>query len=92
MQPLSNCVHRLLRGRPRLECLEDRTLLSGGSLDKGFGSGGQATTTFLSPLDAVPAASVLQPDNKIIVPAARVGSFSHWSSPWSGIHCRKVAG
>jgi hypothetical protein len=38
--------------RPRVESLEDRTLLSAGDLDPSFGMGGQIFSAFPGPLDS----------------------------------------
>src|SRR5205823_1756423 len=52
---------------PRLERLEDRTLLNAGDLDPTFGTGGKVLTDFVGPIEAVAAAEVIQPDGKILV-------------------------
>jgi uncharacterized delta-60 repeat protein len=51
--------------RPRVEALEDRTLLNNGFLDPAFGVGGKVLTDFGG--DAWAFSSVLQPDGKIVV-------------------------
>ena len=38
--------------RPRLEALEDRTLLTAGDLDPTFGVGGKVLTDFMGPVSA----------------------------------------
>jgi uncharacterized delta-60 repeat protein len=53
--------------RPRLERLEDRTLLSAGDLDPSFGRGGIVTTDFQGPLNIGGEGAVLQPDGKIVM-------------------------
>src|SRR5258708_937221 len=55
-------THRFV---PRLERLEERTLLDAGMLDTAFGSGGLVTTDF-GGIDSV-AGAVRQPDGKIVV-------------------------
>jgi uncharacterized delta-60 repeat protein len=55
---------------PRLERLEDRTLLSAGDLDPTFGIGGKLTTGFQGPLDSQAQAATLQADSKIVVVGA----------------------
>src|SRR5260370_27894641 len=68
------------RFRPCLEPLEGRTLLNGGMLDPAFGNGGKVTTDFLAPLDAVPAADVIQPDGKILVVGTAQGDvYGHFA-------------
>jgi uncharacterized delta-60 repeat protein len=49
--------------RPTLEALEERTLLTAGTLDSSFGLGGLVTTNFA----ATGMALALQPDGKIVV-------------------------
>src|SRR5262245_3944367 len=51
--------------RPRLEALEDRSLLSAGALDLTFGSNGKVTTDLGGPDEGTGLA--LQPDGKIVV-------------------------
>src|SRR5207245_3755343 len=52
---------------PRLERLEDRTLLSAGDLDPSFGMGGKVTTDFQEPLSSYAAAAAQQADGKIVM-------------------------
>src|SRR5438067_1103516 len=56
--------------QPRLERLEDRTLLSAGDLDPTFGVGGKLTTSFQQQVDSSAQALALQPDGKIIMTGA----------------------
>src|SRR5207248_8615225 len=72
-RPGTHCV------RPRLERLEDRTLLNAGDLDPTFGTGGKVLTDFVGPIDASPAATVIQPDGKILV--AGTGTLSNGNLP-----------
>src|SRR5262245_46841521 len=51
--------------RPRLECLEDRTVPGAGALDPTFGTGGLVTTQFEFPNDEARAVA-LQADGKIV--------------------------
>ncbi|MFO0841515.1 MAG: hypothetical protein U0797_03810 [Gemmataceae bacterium] len=62
--------------RPRLEALEDRSLLSAGALDPTFGNGAGYVTTSLSSVNISSATSVLiQPDGKILASGSNyVGS------------------
>jgi uncharacterized delta-60 repeat protein len=53
--------------RPWLECLEDRDLLTAGSLDPSFGAGGRVTAVFPGAFDSAAAALVIQSDGKIVV-------------------------
>jgi uncharacterized delta-60 repeat protein len=53
--------------RPRLEGLEDRTLLSVGDLDPTFGNAGKVLVSFQDSLHDVPTAVVRQPDGKLVV-------------------------
>src|SRR5262249_61958030 len=53
--------------RPRLEPLEDRSLLSAGSLDPTFGNGGIVTTATSRRGDDWGGTPLVQPDHKIIV-------------------------
>src|SRR5258707_769467 len=53
------------RCRPRLEALEERRLLTDGSLDTTFGNGGKVITALGT--DAVPSDLVLGPDGAILV-------------------------
>jgi uncharacterized delta-60 repeat protein len=57
------------RAVPRLLALEDRTLLSTGALDPGFGTGGKATVSFDlgGGLDDEARAIALQPDGKVVL-------------------------
>src|SRR5437660_697142 len=63
---------------PHLEVLEDRCLLSGGSLDPTFGGGGVVTT--LIGTGGLAYAVAVQPDGKIVVAgeaAPSAGSFAY---------------
>jgi uncharacterized delta-60 repeat protein len=54
--------------RPRLEQLEDLTLLSASALDPGFGTGGKVTTNFQGRnTSAAQALAVVQADGKMVV-------------------------
>jgi uncharacterized delta-60 repeat protein len=53
--------------RPRLERLEDRTLLSAGDLDPTFGMGGKVSTDFQGVIGSESSAAAQQPDGKIVV-------------------------
>ncbi len=53
--------------RPRLEFLEDRTLLDGGQLDPTFGTGGKVLTDFPGTLNAIASAVVMQADGKAVM-------------------------
>src|SRR5579883_1834481 len=54
--------------RPRLEALEDRTLLSPGDLDPTFGNGGVVTTSFPGfQVSAVGKSVAVQPDGRLVV-------------------------
>jgi uncharacterized delta-60 repeat protein len=67
--------------RPRLEALEDRTLLSVGAPDPTFGPSGTGAATFFIPnADATLRAIALQPDGKIVaVGSATVNNVSEWA-------------
>lgn len=52
--------------RPRLELLEDRTVLSPGDLDPTFGVGGKVLTEFLGPTTSNAYAVAVQPDGKVV--------------------------
>jgi uncharacterized delta-60 repeat protein len=53
---------------PRLETMEDRTVLSPGALDTTFGMGGKATVSFLPGSNSSRAQGVLvQPDGKLVL-------------------------
>src|ERR1700687_3093364 len=52
---------------PRLEGMEDRTLLSPGVLDPNFGAGGKTTVAFGGGNNASALGMALQPDGKIVV-------------------------
>jgi uncharacterized delta-60 repeat protein len=58
-----------MRVAPRIEIMEDRTLLSPGVLDATFGNNGKTTMDFgtNSPNDAEARAVALQPDGKIVL-------------------------
>src|SRR5262249_206662 len=65
------------RGRgflPRVEALEERTVLNNGFLDPTFGGGGKVLTDFGG--DAGVRGSVLQPDGKIVVAGFAPGAGS----------------
>jgi uncharacterized delta-60 repeat protein len=62
--------------RPRVEFLEERTLLNVGNLDPTFGTGGKVTTDFAGG-DSSARASVVQPDGKIVV-AGSVNFSGHY--------------
>src|SRR5260370_24420533 len=53
--------------QPRLELLEDRTLLNAGDVDPAFGTAGKLVTDFSGPIPASADAAVIQPDGKIVV-------------------------
>src|SRR4051812_38132328 len=53
--------------RPRLELLEDRTLLSAGALDPGFGAGGKVVTDFKGPLSSQASALAVVNADKLVV-------------------------
>jgi uncharacterized delta-60 repeat protein len=75
--------HRRSRSRcvaPRLELLEDRTLLNAGDLDPTFGTGGKVLTDFVGPIDASAAATVIQPHGKIVV--AGTGILTNENLPY----------
>jgi uncharacterized delta-60 repeat protein len=55
------------RARPGVERLEDRTLLSAGTLDLSFGTGGTGAVVTSQDLGVHGNAAVLQPDGKIVV-------------------------
>src|SRR5262249_5645632 len=57
------------RVKPRLETMEDRTLLSPGGMDLGFGSAGKTTVAFDigGGFDDEAHAVALQPDGKIVL-------------------------
>src|SRR5438876_5449052 len=58
--------HRQQRFRPVLELLEDRALLTAGTLDPTFGAGGKVLTDFGA--EEVATAVAMQPtDDKIVV-------------------------
>ena len=65
--PATRSAPSVNRRTPRLELLEDRTLLDAGALDPTFGSGGQVLTEFTGLLDSTAVASLRQPDNKLVV-------------------------
>jgi uncharacterized delta-60 repeat protein len=67
--------------RPRLEALEDRTLLSTGAPDPTFGIPGTGTATFFIPnADAKLNAIALQSDGKIVaVGSATINGVSEWA-------------
>src|SRR5688500_12743553 len=52
--------------RPRLEWLEDRTLLSAGGLDLSFGGAGKVNTPFAGPSGDNAQALAVQADGKIV--------------------------
>ncbi len=57
-----------LRYRPRLETMEERTVLSPGALDTTFGMGGKATVSFLPGSNSSRAQGVVvQPDGKLVL-------------------------
>jgi uncharacterized delta-60 repeat protein len=60
--------------RPRLEGLEDRTLLSAGDLDPTFGTGGKVLTGFTGSLNDTASAVVREPDGKYVVAGTSSGS------------------
>jgi uncharacterized delta-60 repeat protein len=60
--------------RPKLEALEDRCLLSAGSLDPTFGNGGTVQTPLS--LGRVNLPMVMQPDGKIVVGSSLNGQFA----------------
>src|SRR5262245_24627045 len=53
--------------RPRLERLEDRTLLSAGDLDPTFGVGGKVLIGFHGSYEDTPTALTRQSDGKLVV-------------------------
>src|SRR5688500_11271254 len=55
------------RRTPRVEVLEDRTLLDAGFLDPTFGTAGQVLTDFPGPLDSTAVTSLRQPDGRFVV-------------------------
>src|SRR5580692_11045620 len=63
---LRKSVDRPRSFRPRVEVLEDRTLLSAGSLDPTFGTGGQVLDTY-SGDTALVNAMARQGDGKLVV-------------------------
>jgi uncharacterized delta-60 repeat protein len=67
--------------RPRLERLEDRTLLSAGDLDPAFGAGGKVLAGFRDSLEDTPSAVVRQPDGKYVV----AGVSEAYPRPMSGL-------
>jgi hypothetical protein len=82
----SSCTRNRRRQyfEPRVEPLEDRTMLSAGDLDPGFGSGGKVLTPFTA--DARPQGVLLQSDGKIVV-AGTVGN-----SPTSDLALARYTG
>jgi uncharacterized delta-60 repeat protein len=82
LRPAQDPRSRLLRRRPALERLETRALLSAGSLDPSFGTGGEVTTDFLqtdgfSAYNFVKQAAA-QPDGRVVV----AGPTSVDSADW----------
>jgi uncharacterized delta-60 repeat protein len=67
--------------RPRLEGLEDRSLLNAGALDAGFGAGGTVLTDFPGLQSIAVAGAALQPDDKIVI----AGTTSSPGSPGNGL-------
>jgi uncharacterized delta-60 repeat protein len=63
--------------RPRLERLEDRTLLSAGDLDPGFGAGGKVLTGFQGSYDESPLALARQSDGKLVVAGTSIAGSAH---------------
>ncbi len=73
--PRSSCHAAHPRSfRPRLEGLEDRTLLSAGDLDPTFGTGGKVLTGFTGSLNDTASAVVREPDGKYVVAGTSSGS------------------
>ena len=56
--------------RPRLDALEERSLLSAGALDPAFGAGGKVLLSFNDSLQESPTAVLRQPDGKLLVTGA----------------------
>jgi uncharacterized delta-60 repeat protein len=62
-------------GRPRLEELEDRRLLSAGPLDPAFGNGGMVQTNLPAEADIHLVRSVRQPDGKVVAAGTVTGLY-----------------
>src|ERR1043166_5004274 len=62
----SSRAPRRTPSRPRLEALEDRTLLSAGALDPTFGAGAGYVTTSVSQYQDFAYFPLVQPDGKIL--------------------------
>ena len=67
--------------RPRLEILEDRTLLTAGDLDPTFGVGGKVLTDFTGPVSALGSRAAIQTDGKIVVAGYSGAHFLHTPGP-----------
>src|SRR5262245_58663972 len=64
------------QSRPRLEQLEDRTLLTAGALDATFGTVGLVATGLLASASVLARALVIQSDTNVVVAGTANGDFA----------------